>query len=148
MSDYSDILHMPHPDPDPARHPRMSMLDRAAQFSPFAALTGYDDAIEETARLVDRRIDPDEDERRRMDEALAILKAGIRERPEAEVTYFVPDEKKEGGRYVNYRGRLRRIDETDRILYFADDTRIRLEDVIEISLPEDDGKEESNFEGF
>ena len=141
MKDYSDILHLPHPDPDPAKHPRMSMLDRAAQFSPVAALTGSDDAIEETARLVGRRIDPDEDERHRMDRALALLRAGIRSKPEAVFTYFVPDERKEGGRYVDYRGRLRRIDETDRILYFTDDTRIRLEDVIEIRLVADEEEE-------
>ncbi len=138
MNKYEDILHLPHPEPNTAKHPRMSILDRAAQFSPFAALTGYDDAIEETARLVGRRIEPDEDERQRMDETLTILRTNIARRPEAIVTYFVPDERKEGGEYVNFRGNLRRIDEVDKSLIFADGTLIRLEDVIEVRIPEEE----------
>ncbi len=141
MDNYRDMIHMQHPDPDPARHPRMSMMDRAAQFSPFAALTGYDDAIEETARLVGHRVEPDEDERRRMDEMLFLLKGKLGDHPETIVTHFVPDERKEGGQYVNFRGNLRRIDEAEKTMLFTDGTVIRLEDVIDIRLPEKPGED-------
>ena len=106
---YDDIINLPHHVS--AVRKRMSMHDRAAQFSPFAALTGYDDAIDETARLTDKQFELSEDERNRLDEQLRLIADRIEEQPELEVTYFQPDELKEGGAYLTTRGCVRRIDE-------------------------------------
>lgn len=106
------------------------MSDRAAQFSPFAALTGYGDAIDETARLTDARIELSEEERAELDykqQYLATLDA-----PTVTVTYFVPDERKTGGAYVTHTGTLKRIDELERMMVFADGARVSLDEVIAI----------------
>ena len=127
---YDDILDLPHPTS--AKHPRMPLSDRAAQFSPFAALSGHGAAIAETARLTDRRIELDEDAKAVLDRKQKLLLALIAEQPEITVTWFQPDEKKEGGRYVTTTGRLKRIDEARRILQMADRTAIPLEDILAI----------------
>lgn len=124
---YEDILHLPHPTSK--NHPRMSIQERAAQFSPFAALTGHAAAIAETARLTDRKMELDEDTRAELDRRQAILLEQISERPEVTVTWFQPDERKEGGAYVATTGRLKKIDQVERILVLTDGTRIPLEDV-------------------
>ena len=90
---YDDIIDLPHPTS--AKHPRMSISDRAAIFSPFAALTGHAAAIQETARLTDRRIELDEDTRTELDRRQAILLEHIGEQPEVTITWFCPDEKKD-----------------------------------------------------
>ena len=125
--DYSDILNLPHPTSK--NHPRMSIQERAAQFSPFAALSGHAAAIAETARLTDRKMELDEDTRAELDRRQAILLEQISERPEVTVTWFRPDEKKDGGAYVTTAGRLKKIDQVERILILMDGTRIPLEDV-------------------
>ena len=127
---YDDILDLPHPTS--AKHPRMPLSDRAAQFSPFAALSGHGAAIAETARLTDRRIALDEDAKAELDRKQKLLLALIAEQPEITVTWFQPDEKKEGGRYVTTTGRLKRIDEARRVLLLADQTAIPLEDILAI----------------
>lgn len=127
---YDDIISLPHHVS--ATRPRMSMHDRAAQFSPFAALTGYDDAVEETARLTDKQYELSEDARNRLDEQLRLIANRIGEQPEIEVTYFVPDELKEGGKYVTIKGHVRIIDEYAKEIVFVDGTRLRLEVVSEI----------------
>lgn len=124
---YDDIIHLPHPTS--AKHPRMPISERAAIFSPFAALTGHASAIAETARLTDRRVELDEDARAELDRRQAVLLEHISEQPEVAVTWFVPDEKKEGGAYVTTTGRLKRIDEAERALVLTDGTSIPLEDV-------------------
>ena len=124
---YEDILHLPHPTSK--NHPRMSIHDRAAQFSPFAALTGHAAAIAETARLTDRKMELDEDTRAELDRRQAILLEHISERPEVTITWFRPDERKEGGAYVTTTGRLKKIDQVERILVLMDGTNIPLEDV-------------------
>lgn len=129
---YDDIINLPH-HVSKARS-RMSMHDRAAQFSPFAALTGYNDAVEETARLTDEQYELSEDARNRLDEQLRLIVDRIDEQPEIEVTYFVADELKEGGKYVVTKGRVRIIDEYARELVFVDGTRIGLESVAEIKV--------------
>ena len=106
MSEYDDIIDLPRPKP---AHEPMPMSDRAAQFSPFAALTGYDDAIDETARLT------------------AALDS-----PTVTVTYFVPDERKSGGAYVTHTGTLKRVDEVERVLVFADGVSVEMDEVIAI----------------
>lgn len=124
---YEDILHLPHPTSK--NHPRMSIHDRAAQFSPFAALTGHAAAIAETARLTDRKMELDEDTRAELDRRQAVLLEHIDQRPEVTVTWFRPDERKDGGAYVTTTGRLKKIDQVVRVLILTDGTRIPLEDV-------------------
>ena len=105
MGSYDDIINLPHPSS--AKHPRMPMSDRAAQFSPFAALTGHGAAIEETARLTDRRIELTEEEKTVLDEKLRLL---LETGGEGMITYFLPDERKDGGAYVTKLGTIKKID--------------------------------------
>lgn len=127
---YDDILHLPHPTSK--RHPRMPIADRAAQFSPFAALTGHGAAIEETARVTDRRIELDEDAKEQLDQTLQLLLERIDEQPEITVTWFSPDKKKAGGQYHTAAGKLKRIDSREGRLILTDGNQIPLEDLLEI----------------
>ena len=124
---YSDILYVRHPEPS---RPRMSREKRAAQFAPFAALTGYEEAVRETARETEAAPSLDEDRREELDRILHRILA----QPDRQVTIvrFQPDERKEGGAYAENRGRLRRLDPQDRTLELEDGTVIPLEDVVEI----------------
>ena len=124
---YDDIIHLSHPTSK--NRPRMSIHDRAAQFSPFAALSGHAAAIAETARLTDRKLELDEDTKAELDRRQAILLEHISERPEVTVTWFRPDERKSGGAYITTTGRLKKIDEIERVLVLTDGARIPLEDV-------------------
>ena len=127
---YDDMLNLPHPTS--ARHPRMSLSDRAAQFAPFAALSGHSAALVETARLTERRIELDEDVKAALDFKQQMLMDRIDEHPDVSVTWFQPDGKKDGGRYVTTTGRLKRIDEVERVLVMEDKTTVPLDDVISI----------------
>lgn len=127
---YDDILHLPHPTSK--RHPRMPIVDRAAQFSPFAALTGHKAAIEETARVTDRRIELDEDAKEQLDQTLQLLLERIDEQPEITVTWFSPDKKKAGGQYHTATGKLKRIDTQESRLILTDGAQIPLEDLLRI----------------
>ena len=127
---YNDIIDLPHHIS--TTRPRMSMIDRAAQFSPFAALTGYDAAIKETGRLTDRRIELTEECRAILDRKQRVLLENLAEYPEVSVTYFVPDERKSGGTYVTISGRVKKIDEYQRLLLLTDGTRILLSEVLEL----------------
>ena len=129
---YDDIINLPHHVS--ATRPQMPMHDRAAQFSPFAALTGYDDAVEETARLTDEQHELSEDARNRLDEILHMIYDRIEEQPEIEVTYFVPDEMKSGGKYVTLTSRVRCIDEYERKLVFINGIQIALNAVSRINI--------------
>lgn len=127
---YDNMIDLPHPTSK--KHPRMSMHDRAAIFSPFAALSGHGAAIAETARLTDRRMELDEDTRAELDQKQTVLLEHIGEQPEVTVTWFQPDERKDGGSYVTATGRLKKIDEVARILSLQDGTAIPLENVIDM----------------
>ena len=125
MTEYDDIIDLPRPK---SKHEPMPMSDRAAQFS--AALTGYGDAIDETARLTDARIELSEEERAELDykqQYLATLDS-----PTVTVTYFVPDERKTGGAYVTHTGVLKRVDEIEREMVFGDGTRVEMDEVVGI----------------
>ena len=124
---YDDIIDLPHPEP--TTRPRMTMENRAAQFSPFAALTGYDDATREEARLVDMKQEISEDMIEMLDAKLAVIEQHIKEKPEISVTYFQPDEKKAGGRYVTISGNVKKLDGAERIIVMADGTKIPIGDV-------------------
>ena len=127
---YDDIINLPHPTS--AKHPRMPLSDRAAQFAPFAALSGYSAALAETARLTDQRMELDEDARAALDLKQQLLLERIKERPEITVTWFQPDEKKDGGRYIVSTGRLKRIHEADQVLILVDGLRIPIGDIVEL----------------
>lgn len=128
---YDDIINMPHHQS--MTHPHMSMTDRAAQFSPFAALTGHEDAIKETARLVEERMELDEDALRKLDEQLQLLRANIEEHPDAIFTYFQPDERKEGGAYITVSGSVKKIDDYEQIIVLQDGTQIPVRDIVGIA---------------
>lgn len=125
---YDDIIGLPHPTS--ARHPRMPISDRAAIFSPFAALSGHSAALAESARLTDQKIELDEDTKAELDRKQAVLLEHIGEQPEVTVPWFQPDERKDGGAYVTVTGRLKKIDEVGRTLTLLDGTSIPLEDVV------------------
>lgn len=125
---YDDMIDLPHPTSK--KHPRMSIRDRAAIFSPFAALSGHGAAIAETARLTDQRMELDEDTKAELDQKQAVLLEHIEEQPEVAVTWFQPDGRKEGGAYLTATGRLKKIDEAKRTLSLQDGTSIPLEDVV------------------
>ena len=127
---YNDIIDLPHHIS--TTRPRMSMLDRAAQFSPFAALTGYDAAIKETGRLTGQRIELTEECRTVLDRKQQVLLENLAEHPEVSVTYFVPDERKSGGTYVTVAGRVKKVDEYQRLLLLTNGTRIPLTEVLEL----------------
>ena len=124
---YDDIKHLTRPQYDDL-HP-MSMHDRAAQFSPFAALVGYDDAVAETARLTDSKVELTEDEMSELNADLNRLLDSLDEQPQISVTYFVPDEKKSGGRYVEKLGVVRIYDSYSQELVFTDGVRIAVADM-------------------
>ena len=125
---YDDIINLPHPTSK--RHPRMPIRDRATIFSPFAALSGHGAAIAETARLTERRMELDEDSRAELDRKQGVLLEHIDEQPEITITWFQPDEKKDGGAYLTTTGRLKKLRELERLLVLADGTEIPLEDVV------------------
>ena len=136
MDDYDDIKHLTRPQYVDL-HP-MSMHDRAAQFSPFAALVGYDDAVAETARLTDSRAELTEDEMFELNANLNRLLDSLDEQPQISVTYFVPDEKKSGGKYVEKLGVVRIFDNYSQELVFMDKTRINIQAISRIEITEDD----------
>ena len=132
---YDDIIALPHPEP--RTHPRMSLHDRAAQFSPFAALTGHSAAIAETGRLTASRITLDESEIARVDAALQRLRELLSQEPVASITYFVPDERKAGGSYQTITGTARRIDTVNGVLLLTDQRAIPIPDILAVAIQED-----------
>lgn len=127
---YDDIIMLPHHVSK--KHPQMSLENRAAQFSPFAALTGHDAAIRETARLTDTFIELDENRKSQLDGQLWLIKENMGHQPEIEVTYFQQDEKKNGGAYITMCGRVKKIDECRRRIVFADGKVLPIESIFSI----------------
>lgn len=127
---YRDMLDLPHHVS--RTHPPMPVQDRAAQFAPFAALTGHHEAVKETARLTDERIELDEYCKAVIDGKLQKIQEQLSTEPAASVTYFVPDAKKEGGSYETVAGCVKKVDEYQRILILTDGTRIPIDEIIEI----------------
>ena len=119
---YADIMHLSRPVS--TRHLPMSMHDRAAQFSPFAALSGYDAAIEETARLTDRQADLAESSKEMMDKKIRAIQDIIDLMPEIFVTFFEPDLRKSGGAYRTITGRVKKIDDYEKAIIFQDGTAV------------------------
>lgn len=129
---YEDIINLPRPNS--SRHPRMSLHDRAAQFSPFAALTGYHAAIQETDRWTDPKTELAEYELEELNLNLRKVMDHISEHPEVNVVYFQPDSRKEGGAYVAVKGRVKRIEEYEKCLLLTDGLKIPLADIQTLDL--------------
>lgn len=125
---YKDIINMPHHVSK--THPQMSLEARSAQFAPFAALVGYGDVINETGRLTNEKIEIDEEVKKILDEKIRIIKSKLSESVTASFTYFIPDEKKSGGKYITVKGIVKKINDTSIIL--EDKTEILIEDIIDI----------------
>lgn len=130
MGRYDDIIDLPHHVS--TTHHRMSMLERAAQFQPFRALTGYEDAVRETARLTDDRVELTEDEKALLDGKLQRLADNLASHPLVTVTYFQPDKKKAGGAYVTATGELKKIDDFTGTLLLTGGERIPIENIVDI----------------
>lgn len=127
---YADILHLPHHVS--STRPQMSMEDRAAQFSPFAALVGYDAAIDETVRQTEEQLILTEDRKAELDQSMQQLLRQLDRHPEVAVRYFVPDSRKAGGAYLRAAGRVKKVDFFARVLFFMDGTQIPLDDIVEL----------------
>ena len=127
---YNEIMGLPHHVSK--TRPQMPMSDRAAQFAPFAALTGYDAAIKETGRLTDKRIELDVEALSALDMKYQLLLEAHDEAPEVTITYFQPDERKAGGKYVSAVGAVKKIDDFERRITMRDGTRIPMDDVLSI----------------
>lgn len=130
IQNYDDIINRSHPVSK--KHPPMPLIDRAAQFAPFAALTGYGDAVKETARLTDRRKELEEYEKDALSEKLCLIAAQIEECPEITITYFQPDGKKDGGIYLTVTGCIKKMDDFNRVIIMTDGSRIAMEEIFEI----------------
>lgn len=128
--EYDDIINLPRHVS--TKHPQMSTINRAAQFSPFAALTGYETAIKETARLTDERVELDEYTKEILNDRLQRLSEQLKENPEIEITYFRPDEKKKGGVYITIIGVAKKIDIYKRLVTMKDGTVIPIDEIISI----------------
>lgn len=129
-NEYEDILYLPHHVSE--TRARMSAIDRAAQFAPFAALTGYDAAVEEAGRLTCKRAELDEDARMEINAVLTALSRRLHEEPKVSITHFVPDERKAGGQYTVTKGAVHRIRPQEGYLMLKDGRCIFFEDIIGI----------------
>ena len=134
MGNYDDIIHLPHPVS--TKHARMARLDRAAQFSPFAALTGFDATIAETGRLTDESIELDESRKEVLNQRLRHIVSMIGRQPGVRITYFREDERKAGGAYVTVSGRVKKVDAYDHAIVLTDGTVIPMEAVRDLEVEE------------
>lgn len=130
MNPYDDIINLPHHTS--TSRPRMSAHDRAAQFSPFAALTGYDSAITETARLTSTRLELDEYSKADLNEKLCIIQDQMDQQQEVSITYFQADKMKSGGAYITAAGSVKKIEQYERTVVMQDATKIPIDDILEI----------------
>ena len=127
---YEDIVNLPpHIS---KKHPQPSMMDRAARFAPFAAITGYEEMVLEEARVTEERVDLDEGALSLLNEKLNMIQEFLDEEPEVTITYFEPDKKKSGGAYVSATGTVKRIDEYEHLVIMTDGTKIRIEEIYHI----------------
>ena len=129
---YDDIINLPRPVSK--KHKPMARIDRAAQFAPFKALVGLDDEVDEAARLVDERIELDENEKELLNEKLLIIAENISERPLVRITYFVPDSRKEGGRYVKDNASVKKLDTIKKTIIFTDDRTVHMNDILSVEV--------------
>lgn len=132
MGEYDDIIHLPHYEPK--HHPRMPMPARAAQFAPFAALTGYDAVIHETARLTDRQVELEEYDNERLNRKFAELMDLLEQHPDITVSYFMPDERKAGGAYTSVSGHVKKIDTYEQVIRLENGIVIPINSIIDLQF--------------
>ena len=130
MNKYDDIINLSRPI---SKHPKMSLYQRSAQFAPFAALTGYEGQIKETARLTDRRIELDEEMKLKLDLKIQTILENLLYEPEVEITYFIPDNRKIGGKYETIKNKVKKIDNYNQIIIMQDNLKISIKEIINIS---------------
>ncbi len=128
---YDDIIDLPAPVSK--KHKQMPKSERASQFAPFAALSGHQEAIEETARLVDQKPELTEDQLKQLNDTLTVLMSQLWAKPLVDVCYFAADKHKQGGSYRHFTGSLKKVDEVNRYIEFTDRTRISFDDLLEIN---------------
>lgn len=128
---YEDIINLPHHVSK--TRPQMPMSDRAAQFAPFAALTGYDDAVKETGRLTDDKIELEESSLNELNAKIQLLRENLADAPEVTFTYFRPDDRKDGGAYLTITGTVKKLDDYERLLVLQDGTKVPIDDILDIS---------------
>ena len=133
IHDYDDIINLPRHVSK--THPHMSLADRAAQFSPFAALTGYEEAIKEAGRIVDEKIELSEEEKEEINRQLNYLNEHKKDSIQITITYFLKDMKKNGGSYRQITSNLKRLDEIEKTILLADNTILRIDDIRKIQSP-------------
>lgn len=131
QDNYADIINLPHHMSQ--KHPQMSIESRAAQFAPFAALTGFNDAVKETARLTDKKIELDDGLKTLLNDKLQILIDNIKNTPLATFTYFIKDKNKEGGKYITITGNIKKVDMTNSLVILTNKTIIPIIDIINIT---------------
>lgn len=130
MDTYSDIINLSRPV---SKRPRMSLEQRSAQFAPFAALTGYEGQVKETARLTDKRIELNEELKEILDLKIQLIQEKIKEQPDVTITYFIPDDKKQGGKYKTVTNSVKKIDTYKNEIILIDGTTIAIDEIIDIS---------------
>lgn len=130
MGKYDDIINLPRHES--TKHPKMPALDRAAQFMPFAALTGHNAAVMETERLTDSRMELDEMKKEELNEHLQFIKEQLLQKPQISITYFLPDTQKNGGAYLTITGTVRKIEQTRHQVIMENGTVIPMDDIYEI----------------
>ena len=130
MDKYDDIINLPHHVSK--NHPQMSLYERSAQFAPYAALTGHGDAIKETGRLTSTRMDLDEEEKEILDRKFEIIREQIKNNFEVKITYFIPDERKDGGKYEKITGIIKKIDDYKHLIIIGD-YEIPINEIIDIT---------------
>jgi len=132
MNKYQDIMNLP--SYISKKYPRMTMNNRAAQFMPFAALTGYEDAVIEAGRLTSRKLELSEDEQDIINRKIQVIKEKIEKKIKVKITYFIEDKYKVGGEYQNIENFVKRIDETNQIMIMDDKTKILMNSIIDIEF--------------
>jgi len=126
---YEDIINLPHFEP---KHKRMSISVRSAEFSPFAALTGFNDAVKETERLVDKKVLLAVDEKIKINNKLQEILKSIKEKPEIKITYFVSDKRKNGGKYIKIINKVKKIDMIEKYIMLENKIKIYFKDILDI----------------
>lgn len=128
---YDDIIHLKHHVSKV--HKQMSLENRSAQFAPFAALTGYEDEVKETERTTVEKIEIDQEWKAILDKKIQLVQSKIKEQPEIEITYFIPDNKKQGGKYQKVVGNIKQIDNYNKYIILTNNIRISIDEIIDIS---------------
>ena len=130
MNKYEDIINLSRPI---SKHPKMTLYQRSAQFAPFSALTGYEGQVKETARLTDRRIELDEEMKLILDLKIQVIKEMLSDNPEVEITYFIPDTRKDGGKYETIINNVKKIDSYNEHIIMQNNLKIEIKEIININ---------------